>query len=260
MSKTLEALEVQFRVVGALLMREVITRYGRHNIGFMWLFVEPMLFTVGVTALWSLAGLHRESSIPIVAFGLTGYSTVLLWRNMPMRCVEAVVPNLALMYHRQVKLMDVFIARILLEIAGATTSFIVLGTLFTAMGWIELPQDILKIAVGWLMIAWFGASLAIFMGCVATRSEILEKLSHPAMYLLFPLSGAVFMVDWFPVSLQNMLLWVPMVHGIEMIRDGYFGAAVRIHHNIGYLVVVCMGMTLAGLAQERIVSRLVAPE
>jgi ABC-2 type transport system permease protein/capsular polysaccharide transport system permease protein len=35
--------EIQRRVIGALLMREVITRFGRHNIGFLWLFVEPMI-------------------------------------------------------------------------------------------------------------------------------------------------------------------------------------------------------------------------
>jgi capsular polysaccharide transport system permease protein len=30
------SLVIQARVVGALVMREIITRYGRHNIGFMW--------------------------------------------------------------------------------------------------------------------------------------------------------------------------------------------------------------------------------
>ncbi|OSI13639.1 sugar ABC transporter permease, partial [Neisseria dumasiana] len=41
-----ESLAIQKRVVGALLMREIITRYGRNNIGFLWLFVEPLLMTV----------------------------------------------------------------------------------------------------------------------------------------------------------------------------------------------------------------------
>ena len=27
-------------------MREIITRYGRNNIGFLWLFVEPLLLTL----------------------------------------------------------------------------------------------------------------------------------------------------------------------------------------------------------------------
>ena len=32
----LESLLIQKRVIGALLMREIITRYGRNNIGFLW--------------------------------------------------------------------------------------------------------------------------------------------------------------------------------------------------------------------------------
>ncbi|MFN5779339.1 MAG: capsule polysaccharide export ABC transporter permease, partial [Novosphingobium sp.] len=40
-----QAWQVQRRVIGALLLREMLTRYGRNNIGFLWLFVEPMLFT-----------------------------------------------------------------------------------------------------------------------------------------------------------------------------------------------------------------------
>ena len=132
--------QIQMRVIGALLMREVLTRYGRHNIGFLWLFVEPMLFTLGVTALWSVAKAAHGTTIPIVAFAVTGYSTVLIWRNMPSRCVCAIEPNLALMYHRHVKIIDVFAARLILEAAGATISFISLCLFFTFINWMDPPQ------------------------------------------------------------------------------------------------------------------------
>ena len=48
----LNSLAIQGRVIHALLMREVITRFGRHNVGVLWLVGEPMLFTLGVAALW----------------------------------------------------------------------------------------------------------------------------------------------------------------------------------------------------------------
>src|SRR3546814_5552704 len=41
----LAGFKIQRNVVAALFMREVLTRFGRHNIGFLWMFVEPMLFT-----------------------------------------------------------------------------------------------------------------------------------------------------------------------------------------------------------------------
>jgi capsular polysaccharide transport system permease protein len=219
-----------------------------------------MLFTLGIADLWSLSGAHRESPIPIVAFAVTGYSSVLLWRNMPNRCVNGIEPNLALMYHRHVKLLDVFVSRLLLEAAGATISFIVLATFFTSIGWMKLPQDLLKVLLGWFLLAWFGMALAIFLGALSGRTEVVDKLWHPASYLLFPLSGAAYMVEWLPVKAQKVVLWLPMVHGVGLVRDGYFGTAVRTHYSLAYMVSWCVGLTAAALAQQRIVSRGLTPE
>lgn len=254
------SLQLQFRVIGALLMREIITRYGRHNIGFLWLFVEPMMFTLGVTTLWTLSGASHGSTLPIAAFALTGYSSVLLWRNMPSRCSGAITPNLSLMYHRQVKVIDIFASRLLLEIAGTTASFITLGIVFTAIGWIKPPEDILKVMFGWSMLAWFGASLGLLIGALSERSEIVEKLWHPASYLLFPLSGAAFMVDWLPSAGQKFVLLLPMVHGVEILREGYFGSAVHAHYDMTYMAIINLCIMLFGLTQERIVSRTVKPQ
>ncbi len=251
---------IQRRVIGALLLREVLTRYGRHNIGFLWLFVEPMMFTLGVTALWTLSGAMHGSSLPIVAFAITGYSSVLLWRNMPARCIGAVGPNLALMYHRNVKVIDVFFARLLLEAGGATMSFVVLGGFFYGIGWMKPPEDIMKVLAGWAMLAWFGVSLAIFLGALSERTEIIEKTWYPAAYLLFPLSGAAFIVDALPARAQEIILLLPMVHGVELLREGYFGGAFKAHYSVTYMALWCTGLTLLGLAKTRDISRTVTPE
>ena len=251
---------IQRRVIGALLMREILTRFGRHNIGFLWLFVEPMMFTLGVTALWTAAKLGHGSNIPIVAFALTGYSSVLLWRNMPGRCIAAITPNLSLMYHRHVKVIDIFASRLLLEGAGATISFSILGLFFCATGWVSPPEDIAKVLFAWFMLAWFGCSLALLLGALSEQSELVEKLWGPGSYLLFPLSGAAFMVDALPTAAQDFVLMLPMVHGVELLREGYFGSTFKAHYNIAYLALACAGMSILGLAKTREISRTVMPE
>jgi ABC-2 type transport system permease protein/capsular polysaccharide transport system permease protein len=247
-------------VIGALLMREILTRFGRHNIGFLWLFVEPMLFTLGVTALWTITKSVHGSNLPIVAFALTGYSSVLLWRNMPSRCIAAIEPNLSLLYHRYVKIIDIFAARLLLEGGGATISFVTLGCFFVFIGWLNPPEDVLEVAFAWTLLAWFGAALAIFLGSLSEENEIVEKLWHPTQYLMFPLSGAAFMVDALPKAAQDVLLYLPMVHGVEMIREGYFGSKFKAHYDVPYLVIFCMCLTVLALAQTRKISRTVIPE
>lgn len=230
-----------------MMMREIITRFGRDNLGVLWLFVEPMLFTLGVAALWTAIGMHHESSIPIVAFAITGYSSVLLWRNCASRCVMAIGPNTNLLYHRNVRVIDIFLTRIALEIAGATMSFFILGCIFTAAGWMSAPVDMLRVLQGWLLLAWFGTALALVIGAGTAYSETVEKLWGPASYILFPMSGAATMVDWLPKSFQDVILFLPMVHGVEMLREGYFGGIVRTHYDVYYLSMANLLLTLWGL-------------
>jgi capsular polysaccharide transport system permease protein len=243
----LHTFRIQLRVLHALLMRELITRFGRENLGVLWLVCEPMLFTLGVATLWSLIRQHSESPIPIVAFAVTGYSSVLMWRNSVNRSSSAIEQNKPLLYHRNVRVIDVLLTRIVLEIGGATSSFIVLSLLFIFVGWMPIPEDLFKVVCGWFMLAWFGASLALLIGAGTAFSEIVERLWHPAAYLLFPISGAAFMVDWLPVSLQKFVLLLPMVHGVEMLREGYFGGVVRTHYDVGYMATCCLVLSLAGL-------------
>jgi len=251
---------IQGQVIWAMILREIITRYGRHNIGFLWLFVEPMLFTLGVAALWSIAGLHHGSDLPIIAFALTGYSTVLLWRNMPSRCVNALAPNSALMYHRNVRVIDIFASRIALEAIGASISFVVLSVIFISLELTPPPEDILTVAEAWALTAWFGAALGMLLGAWSERSELVEKLWHPAAYLLFPLSGAAFLVDALPREFADAVLWLPMVHCTEMLREGYFGSKIVAHYSAAYLATCNMVLTLFALAMERRVSREFVPE
>lgn len=254
------SLEIQTRVIGALLLREILTRYGRHNIGFLWLILEPMLFTLGVTTLWTLIKATHGSTLPITAFAVTGYSSILLWRNCTSRVVKAIEANLSLMYHRNVRVFDVFSARLILEIFGATTSMIVLTVIFTASGWMSPPSNLLTAIMGWLLLAWFSFALGLVVGAASERSELVDRVWHIFTYLLFPLSGAGFLVDWLPKAWQETILWMPMVHGTEMIRHGYFGNAVRTYEDPMYFLAFNAVLTLIGLALVRETGRRVEPE
>lgn len=254
------SLEIQFRVIWALMLREVLTRYGRHNIGLFWLYVEPMMFTIGVTILWYAIGANHGSNLPIMAFALTGYSTILLWRNMPNRLVAAITANLALMYHRNVRVVDLFFARILLEFVGVTSSFVFLMVIFCVSGYMDPPENILELCSAWMMTAWFGGALALFLGAVSERSELIEKLWHPLAYILFPLSGAAFIADAIPPGTREKILLIPMVHCTELVREAFFGSKIIAHYSLSYLASWNIVLTVLGLAIERRLSKEVIPE
>lgn len=254
------SLAIQLRVIHALLLREIITRYGRHGLGVLWIMLEPMLFTVGVAGLWYMAEMHTVSTIPIIAFAITGYSSVLMWRNAANRCSKAIEPNLSLMYHRNVKVIDIFMSRIVLESVGATASIFALSMIFSSIDLMEPPKDIWFVIWGWLLLAWFSLSLGLVVGSISELSEAFERTWHVVTYLMFPLSGAMFMVDWLPAAAQDAILWLPMIHGVEMIRHGYFGDAVITYENPAYFAVINLALMLVGLILVREASRKVQPE
>jgi capsular polysaccharide transport system permease protein len=228
-------------------MREVITRYGRHNIGFLWLFLEPILFTCGIATLWTLTKATHGSKLPIVAFAVTGYSSILLWRNSSNRCVGAVQPNLDLLYHRNVTIFDVFIARIALEVMGATVSCVLLTLFFCGIGWMSPPADILTALIGWSALCSFAVALALLIGGLSERGEIIDRTWHIITYLLFPLSGAGFLVEWLPLNFQVYVSYLPMVHGVEMLRHGYFGDTIHPKYNMAYAMTVTSLLLFAGI-------------
>ena len=250
-----QGLDIQIRVVFALIMRELLTRYGRHNIGFLWIFIEPMMFTLAVVGLWIFTGISHNSSISVVAFGVTGYSTVMLWRNMPGRAVDAIQPNLSLLTHRPVQVIDVFLARILLEGLGASISFASLSIASIAIGWMKFPEDLLTVLFGWILLAWFGGAFALLIGACAEKNHIVHKIWHPFSYIMFPIAGAAFLVESLPPIAQNLVLYIPMVHCVEMLRDGYFGSLFQAKYNIAYVIICNTFVTLFGLAAVRDLTR-----
>lgn len=249
-------LRVQFRIIKALIFREIITRYGRQNIGFLWVFIEPIIFTLGVSALWFLVKGIASDTVTPFAFALTGYSSVLLWRNSANRCVLAVEPNMALMYHKNVNLIDVFLARLILEIIGVTISFIVLFIIFFFFDQIFLPDNLYKVLLAWFLLIWFALALGIFVGCLSELFSFFDKIWHPTTYILFPLSGALFFVSWLPLNVQEVILYIPVVHTVELIREGFFGMVINdFKYDLQYFISFTIVLSLISLISLSFLSK-----
>jgi capsular polysaccharide transport system permease protein len=213
-----------------------------------------MMFTSGVVALWGIIFPHVPVNVPLVGIAITGYSCVLLWRNTVSHATRAIQPNLSLFYHRPVRAMDCLLARVLLEVIGATGSFAVLTLFFCTVEVIPWPVDLLPVLGGWLLMCWFALALGMILCAATERSEFIGRIWHIASYLLLPLSGAAFMVYYLPPDYREMALWIPMVHGTELIRYGFFGDTVPTYSNPAYFASADFLLTALGLAMMRDIS------
>jgi capsular polysaccharide transport system permease protein len=247
-----------FRIIGALIMREMTTRFGREGLGFLWVVGEPLVFCLGVVVMWSLLKPAYEHGIRVGPMVMTGYMSLLVYRHMIGFSTGALNANIGLMYHRQVGMMHIFIARNLMEFAGATAAFVIVYITLILLGQVSLPADWLLLYGGWLLVGWTGFGIAMVFAGLALRFEVMERIIPVLSYAMIPLSGAFFMVAWLPAQYREPFLLVPFPNAIEMVRAGVFGEFVDTYYHADYAllsggVMLFLGMILLAGAKNRIV-------
>jgi capsular polysaccharide transport system permease protein len=230
-----------------LMIREMHTRYGRDNLGFLWVVIEPLMFASGVMGLWLMIRGNYDHDIPVVPIVLFGYLPLLLFRHTIGRSIAFARPNVGLLYHKQVTLLDLMLARIILEFLGSTIAFAFAFIVLYAAGVLHWPENFSLLLEGWLFMAWFVFGLALVVGALSERSEVVEKLWQPISYLWLPISGAYMFAAWVPTKIRDIYLFVPTVHAYEMIRGGYFGRNLETFYSETYIGYASAILTLIGL-------------
>jgi capsular polysaccharide transport system permease protein len=172
----------------------------------------------------------------------------------------AIEPNPAFLHHRNVRVIDLFFARLVLEIAGASISLLLLSCLLCFTGLMMPPDDIFRMIVAWLLLTWFSTAMGLMIGSLSARWDAVDRVWHVIAYLFLPASGAFFMVDWLPSRVQEAAVLVPTVSCIELLREGYFGKTIHAHYELGYVVVLNTVLTLVALFSVRSVSGTVEGE
>jgi capsular polysaccharide transport system permease protein len=142
MSSFWRGLVIQWRVVGALLIREIYTRFGRESLGFAWIVAEALVFALPVLFVWRAVRDPNEHGLSLMPFLWSGYLPLLLFRHLGGRILLFIRANVPLLYHERVKIFDVFLARAVLEIFSNLTALIVSFAVFYAIGAVDVPRDL----------------------------------------------------------------------------------------------------------------------
>jgi capsular polysaccharide transport system permease protein len=240
---------VQRQVIGAIMMRELVTRWGRRDLGFAWLFCEPLVFAFPVIAIWTYVRAPYEHGLPITAFVWTGYMPILIFRHVTGGSLYSFRNNAAMLYHRRVTPLDLFIGRQGLEALGNLASVAFSFVVFVSFGVMDWPANYGLMLAGFLFTAWWSLCVAMILASLSERSEIVAHVWPPISYLYIFFSGFFVLADWLPPSLRNLALAVdPPLHAYEMVRGGVFGSQrMHPHYDAQYLTVLLFALTLIGL-------------
>lgn len=246
-----KALRQQVVVIGALILREVRTRFGNHQIGYLWALLEPCLFIglwLGVH-LWLRLGamIHDMSSVLFMSSGLVPFFA---FRHVATYVESAIPSNTALLQFPLVKGVDTILARFILESA---TQFLVGAIIFLSLmffGFAKAPENTLQLFVSSCALLSLGLGFGVFNCMVAAHFPAWGKCTGTILRILFWTSGVFFLVDKFPSQVQDVLQWNPVLHGIEMFRSSWSYTYETRIGSIWYMLTWIFGFLIFGLILE----------
>jgi capsular polysaccharide transport system permease protein len=254
-SKLAAGWRIQRRVISALMLRELVTRFGRENIGFLWVMVEPLLFAVLVGIVWRFMKGPEEHGVGVIAFVATGYIPLTLFRNVLGRSIRVFSVNASLMYHRQIKVLDFIFVRFLIEVIGTMMAYLFIAVTLMSFGEFPMPADMGALLLGWLLYCWFTLALVLVLAPLSEKSDVLEKLVPITTYIMIPFSGTFAMMSWLTPGAQSVLYYSPFVHGMELMRHGIFGGRVDAQWDVSVPIAASLVLTLIGLSMCRQIRR-----
>lgn len=232
---------IQRRVLAALVIRQLVAKYGRTNIGFLWIVLEPMILCGGVLVLRSMISGGEENGVPLIALLWSGYMPLTLWRHVSTAGVFALRRSSNLLYHRDVSLFDICMSTCINELGGCTLAALIVYYVLFIFGLIEPVHDMGLLLCGWMMMWILAMGMMAFFAVFTEMWEPAERFVAPFQYLILPLCGFFFMVDWLPESIQTYAMMMPTVDCYEMIRDGLFGPNQVTHYWAWYPPLLAIG-------------------
>lgn len=250
--KFLPAFLVHWRVVGALLLREMHTRFGKNKLGYLWAFIEPTLHILTFTLIFYVMGRSHIANMPIATFFMTGIVTWFLFLNTYTKVLVAIASNTNLLAYPQVSTYDIIVSRIVLEYATSMGVFVIMSIVLSLIG-VEISTGlVIMIPTTMVFVTLLGAGIGMIVCAVKYYFESVDKIVAVLFRLIYFASGIFYLVSALPGNARQYLMLNPMVHAIDLIRIGFFSIYPRTEANTMYLAQVTFACLFCGLLADRV--------
>jgi capsular polysaccharide transport system permease protein len=240
-------LKAHIRVVGALLIREMSTRFGSKPGGYIWAIIDPAGH-IAFMSLIFMAITHTPAlgkSFPL--FFATGYLAFQFYAAMAGFLNGAIKANRTLLSYPNVAPIDTIVARYILQ-AGTTSvvSFCVLGVILLTMDqpvYLNWPA-IIEAAFAATVL---GLGIGIFNNVATLRFPLYEQVFNIINRPMFLISGVFFLPDALPAPIRDIVLLNPLVHVVMLFRKGFYPEYRAEMMNMTYLYSFALTILFMGL-------------
>jgi capsular polysaccharide transport system permease protein len=263
--KKRSSLKIFLSVIRALFLRELEMRFSSGKSGLFWTFFEPFLqifiFVSIRVAIANAKGTSANATnFDYAVFMASGFVAFNMFKHILNKSAGAFTANKGLFVYKQVKPIDTLISRLLVELFLTTiiiSIFIAIGLLFGYEN--TIPKNILMVIASylWLLCFSFGVGLVVAVGNTFFMS--IGKFINVISFALLIFSAIFYPLISLPPAAQELLLYNPLVHFMEMIH-GYWideldTSLVDYEYMLIWTIVpIFMGMWLYNKLEKRIIS------
>jgi len=216
--KPRSSLQIQKSVIFALVLREARARFGTRRFGAIWALLEPMCHLLILSLLYTVIRGRSLSGVEYPVFVLIGLAPFLLYRNTALRLMDSPRENRSLFAYKQIKPLDTFVGRVIVE---ACMSASVYGILVFGFAWFGFNMRVTH-PIEWLTLVILGLLFAFGLGMLlALIAHALPSSKSVIRVMFFPLyfiSGVLVPAAYLPHALLPYLLLNPFLHLLELIR------------------------------------------
>ena len=212
----------RFRVLFALVVREMSTKFGRSWGGYAWAIAEPLGGVLLLTFVFSFAFRRPPLGSSFPLFYATGIIPFFLFVGVSGSVAQAISTNRGLLTYPVVRPLDAVLAKFITDFL----TLLVVGVLLCGgiIVYYRLPVnlDIASIFNGFLLMGLLGLGIGT-LNCALYRfwptwKHIWNVLTKP----LFIISGMFFTFESLPVQAQAVLWYNPLIHAIGLLRSGFY--------------------------------------
>lgn len=246
------AIHRQTRVVGALIIRDMKTRFGANSLAFTVTIGWSVVHAGIILLTYILVSRPASYGTSIVAWTLSGAIPFVVFLYTLRWVGTSISSNLSLLSFPVVKSIDIIIARGILEIVTATVTTILLFVIA-----LILDRDF-SIANYLTVIEAIGAAyfLGFSLGVLFAPLVIAYQALYIAMALLpilvWVTSGVIFMPDSLPDPYRGYVAINPLLHAMEWFRMGLYSNYRSATLDKAYLIDLSLVFLLVGLVITRI--------
>jgi capsular polysaccharide transport system permease protein len=242
----------QGRVLLAIMLRDIRTRFFGHGLGFLVAIAWPLAHILILLAIYDIAGRAPPYGDSAALFFATGLAPFMAFSYMSRFVMYSVVMNRPLLAFPAVRITDILFARILLEALGACCMAMVLAGLLALGGVDVVPRDPVDAALAFGAALLLGAGYGVVNGIVAMAVHTWATVYALLIILMYVLSGVLFVPDALPEQLRTLLMINPAVHLVEWMRSAYYEGYGTLVLNKPYLMFCALSSLFGGLLAERV--------